>query len=93
MSPVFQLRTIIKLDTDFVSLTLFVNNKIAYELKEVIKIENIENTFNLNIGNGLSKIISTLTNRNESNLVYASRGDYAEIWALKYSENITIEEE
>lgn len=93
LSPVFQLRTIIKLDYDFVSLTLFVNNKLAYELKDIIKIDKIEKTFNSNIGNGLSKIISTLTNKNESNLIYASRGDYAESWALKYSENIKIVEE
>lgn len=93
LSPVFQIRTIIKLDSDSVSLTLFVNNNLAYELKDIIKIEKIEKIFNSNIGNGLSKIISTLCNKNESNLIYASRGDYAESWALKYSENIKIEEE
>lgn len=93
LSPVFQIRTIIKLDSDYVSLTLFVNNNLAYELKDIIKIEKIEKIFNSNIGNGLSKIISTLCNKNESNLIYASRGDYAESWALKYSENIKIEEE
>ena len=93
LSPVFQLRTIIKLDLDFVTLTLFINNKVAYELKNIIKIDKIEKTFNLNIGNGLSKIISTLSSENESNLIYASRGDYAETWALKYSESIIIEED
>lgn len=93
LSPVFQLRTIIKLDIDFVSLTLFINNKLAYELKNIIKIDKIEKTFNSNIGNGLSKVISTLSNKNESNLIYASRGDYAETWALKYSEAIIEEEE
>lgn len=93
LSPVFQLRTIINLDSDLVSLTLFVNNKVTYELKDVVKIDKIEKTFNSNIGNGLSKIISTLSNKNESNLIYASRGDYAEIWALKYSETITIEDD
>lgn len=93
LSPVFQLRTIIKLDIDFVSLTLFINNKLAYELKNIIKIDKVEKTFNSNIGNGLSKIISTLSNKNESNLIYASRGDYAETWALKYSEAIIEEEE
>lgn len=93
LSPVFQLRTIINLDSDFVSLKLFVNNSVTYELKNIIKIEKIEKTFDSNIGNGLSKIISTLSNKNESNLIYASRGDYAETWALKYSETITIENE
>ncbi len=92
LSPVFQLRTIIKLDSDFISLTLFINNRDTYELKNILKIDRIETTFNSNIGHGLSEIISTLTNKNESNLIYASRGDYAESWALKYSESITIEE-
>jgi len=93
LSPVFQLRTIINLDSDFVSLKLYVNNSVTYELKNIIKIANIAKTFDSNIGIGLSKIISTLSNKNESNLVYASRGDYAEIWALKYSETITIEDD
>lgn len=93
LSPVFQLRTIINLDSDSVSLKLFVNNSITYELKNVIKIDNIEKTFDSNIGNGLSKIISTLSNKNESCLIYASRGDYAEKWALRYSETITIEDD
>ena len=94
LSPVFQLRTIIKLNVDFVSLTLFANNTVvSYELKNIIKIEKIEETFNSNIGNGISKIITTLTNKKESNLIYASRGDYAEKWALKYSETIAIEDD
>lgn len=91
LSPVFQLKTIINLDSDYISLTLFVNNRVTYELKKIVKIEKIEEAFNLNIGTGLSKIISTLSNKNESNLIYASRGDYAEKWAFKYSETITIE--
>lgn len=93
LSPVFQLRTIINLDSDFVSLKLFVNNSVTYELKNIIKIAKIEKTFDTNIGKGLSKIISTLSNKNESNLIYASRGDYAETWALKHSDTITTENE
>lgn len=93
LSPVFQLRTIIKLDSDFISLTLFANNKVFYEFKNIIKINNIEKTFNSNIGNGLSKIIATLSNKNENNLIYSPRGDYAEIWALKYSETIVLEDD
>jgi replicative superfamily II helicase len=91
LSPVFQLRTIINLDSDFVSLTLFVNNKLSYKIPDVIKIEKIEKSFDSNIGIGLSKIITSVTNKNESNLVYASRGDHAEKWALKHSEAITSE--
>lgn len=93
LSPVFQLRTIINLNSDFISITLYVNNKITYKLDNIIKIDNIENLFNANNGTGLSKIISSLTNKNESNLVYASNGFLAENWALKYSETITIEVE
>ncbi|MEK6506996.1 DEAD/DEAH box helicase [Myroides sp. C4067] len=93
LSPVFQLRTIINLDSDFISLKLFINNNIKYELKNIIKINNIEKIFDSNYGSGLSKIISTLSSRNESNLIYASRGDYAEKWALKYSQTITIDDE
>ena len=91
LSPVFQLRTIIKLEDNNISLTLFANNKIFYELTDVLKIDNIEKTFNSNIGNGLARIIFTLSNKNESNLVYASRGDYAEKWALRFSETIVLE--
>lgn len=91
LSPVFQLRTLIKLDSDFVSLSLFINNKVSYKLENVIKIDNISKTFNSNIGKGLAHIIENLSNNNESNLIYASRGDYAEKWALKYSETIEIE--
>lgn len=93
LSPVFQLRTILVLNSDFVSLKLFINNKVFYELKDIIKIEKIEKTFNSNIGDGLADIVLKLSNKSESNLVYASRGDYAEKWALKYSESIIIENE
>lgn len=93
LSPVFQLRTIIHFDSNFLSITLYVNNKITYKLDNIIKIDNIENLFNSNYGKGLSKIISSLTNKDESNLVYASNGFLAENWALKFSETILIEEE
>lgn len=93
LSPVFQLRTILELNSDFVSLKLFINNHVSYELKDIIKIEKIEKTFNSNIGDGLADIVLKLSNRNESNLIYASRGDYAEKWALKLSESIIIEDE
>jgi superfamily II DNA or RNA helicase len=92
LSPVFQLRTIINLNSDLISITLYVNNKTTYKLDDIIKIDNIEKLFNSNYGIGLSKLISSLTNKNESNIVYVSRGDHAEIWALKYSESITIED-
>ncbi|WP_374505790.1 DEAD/DEAH box helicase [Flavobacterium sp.] len=91
LSPVFQLKTIIKLESDFISLTLFANNKLFYELSKVIKIDKIEKTFDSNIGIGLSEIISSLNNKNESNLIYASRGDYAEKWALRHSERIVVD--
>lgn len=88
LSPVFQLRTIINLESDFISLTLFVNNKMFYKCKDIIKINNIEKIFDNNYGIGLSKIISVLSNENESNLVYASAGNLAEKWALRFAENI-----
>ncbi|WP_425629405.1 DEAD/DEAH box helicase [Cellulophaga lytica] len=91
LSPVFQLRTLIKLDSDFVSLSLFINNKVSYNLEKIIKIDDISKIFNSNIGKGLAHIIKNLSNNNESNLIYASRGDYAEKWALRYSETIEIE--
>jgi len=91
LSPVFQLRTIIKLDDNTISLTLFANNKTFYTLDNIIEIDKIKTIFNSNIGQGLSLILASLTNRGESNLVYSSRGDYAEKWALKYSETIELE--
>jgi late competence protein required for DNA uptake (superfamily II DNA/RNA helicase) len=92
LSPVFQLRTIVNLESDYLSLTLFANNKVFYEIKNVVELKKIENTFNSNIGQGLSLIINSLAITGENNLVYSSRGDYAEKWALKYSETINIEE-
>ena len=92
LSPVFQLRTIIKIDVNSLSLTLFANNKVFYMLENVLEIKGIEKAFNSNIGEGLAKIINSLTNETDSNLIYSSRGDYAEKWALKYAEIITIEQ-
>lgn len=92
LSPVFQLRTIVKFEADKISLTLFANNKVFYILKDIFEITGIERAFNTNIGEGLAKIINALTNRTNSNLIYSSRGDYAEKWALKLAETITIEE-
>ncbi|HTN46625.1 MAG TPA: DEAD/DEAH box helicase [Flavipsychrobacter sp.] len=92
LSPVFQLRTIIKLNENSLSLTLFVNNKVFYMLEDVLQIDGIEKAFNANIGEGLAQIINSLTDAKESNLVYSSRGDYAEIWALKYAESVNISE-
>lgn len=91
LSPVFQLRTIINLENDFISLTLFVNNKMFYKCKDIIKIDNIEKKFDSNYGIGLSKIISVLSNKNESNLIYASAGNLAEKWALRFAEDIEEE--
>lgn len=91
LSPVFQLKTLVKFASDFVSLSLFINNKVSYKLENIIKIDNISKTFNSNIGEGLALVIKNLSNNNESNLIYASRGDYAEKWALKYSDTIEIE--
>ncbi|MFN0188436.1 MAG: DEAD/DEAH box helicase [Bacteroidia bacterium] len=88
LSPVFQLRTIIRLKLNSISLTLFINNEVTYELNDILKVDKIEEKFNSNIGLGLSEIISVLSNPNESNLIYSSRGDYAEKWALKFSERI-----
>ena len=92
LSPVFQLRTIVKLDSNLLSLTLFANNKIFYELNDIVEIKNIENNFNSNIGKGLAQIMLSFKNKNDSNLVYSSRGDYAEKWALKYAEELQNEE-
>ena len=91
LSPVFQLRTIIKLKSNFLSLTLFANNKVFYELNNIVEIKNIEKTFNSNIGAGLAQIMISFKDKNDNNLVYSSRGDYAEKWALKYS--IALQEE
>ena len=51
----------------------------------------MKKTFETNIGEGLSSIIATLTKKNESNLIYSSKGNFAEKWALKYSNSIEIE--
>lgn len=91
LSPVFQLRTVIKFDADNISLTLFANNKVFYMLENILEITGVEKAFNSNIGEGLAKIIKSLTTTTDSNLVYSSRGDYAEKWALRLAETITIE--
>jgi len=91
LSPVFQLRTIIKLEENSISLTLFAGNKVFHQIKEVIKIPKIEKTFNTNIGNGLAQIVAALSHKNDSNLIYSSRGDYAESWALKFAESVALD--
>ncbi|WP_304065128.1 DEAD/DEAH box helicase [Pedobacter glucosidilyticus] len=89
LSPVFQLKTIIELNQDAISLKLFINNKAFYKLDDIITIEKIEAIFKSNYGKGLSKIIAALTNANERNLVYAPDGYMAETWALEYAKSIT----
>lgn len=93
LSPVFQLRTIIKLNQDTLSLVLFENEGVFYEMDNVIKIPGVEKVFNSNIGEGLDLIIKALTSKKESNLVYSSRGDYAEKWAIKFAKTICVGEE
>lgn len=91
LSPVFQLRVIIKLDRNNVSLKLFTSkNNASHTVDNALNIDRIENIFNANIGSGLAAIIGALSAHDDSNLIYSSRSDYAEIWALKYAENIEI---
>jgi len=91
LSPVFQLKTIIDINKNHISLSLYVNNEKSYKLDNVVEIKNIEKAFDKNYGVGLAKIITAVTNENESNLVYAYRGDSAEDWALRYSESVSSE--
>ena len=93
LSPVFQLRTVIKLHSDSLSLTLFANDRVFYEIKDVVKIDKIERNFNLNIGSGLADIINVLSKKNESNLIYSPRGNNAQKWALKFSEKSKVTED
>lgn len=93
LSPVFQLKIILKLDNDNVSLKLYDSKTTTSTLKNVIQIPNIEKKFNISASSNLPPIIKTLSACNECNLVYSSDGNLAEKGALKYAETIEIQDE
>ncbi|UOX32378.1 DEAD/DEAH box helicase [Flavobacterium sediminilitoris] len=86
LSPVFQLKTIISLDENSLGFTIYTSEKRTFKVENAIEISSIKKIFNSNIGNAISLILSNLIkDPNSSNLIYAYRGDYAEIWALKFA--------
>jgi len=93
LSPVFQLKTIIDINSNHLSLSLYINNKKCLKLENIVEINKIENSFDKNYGIGLAKIIDAVTKKEEKNLIYAYRGDYAEDWAMKYSESIILSDD
>lgn len=93
LSPVFQLKTIIDISSNHLSLSLYINNKKSLKLENIVEINNIEKAFNKNYGIGLAKIIDAVTDQDEKNLIYAYRGDSAENWAMEYSESIILSDD
>lgn len=93
LSPVFQLKTIIDISSNHLSLSLYINNKKSLKLENIVEINNIEKSFDKNYGIGLAKIIDAVTDQEEKNLIYAYRGNYAEDWAMKYSESIILSDD
>lgn len=86
LSPVFQLKTILSINENSLGFTIYTSQKRTFKIKDAIKIENIKNVFNSNVGNAISLIlVNLIKDKNSSNLVYAYRGDYAETWALKFA--------
>src|SRR5690606_32092195 len=70
LSPVFQLKTIIDINSNHLSLSLYINNKKCLKLENIVEINKIENSFDKNYGIGLAKIIDAVTKKEEKNLIY-----------------------
>ncbi|WP_159461360.1 DEAD/DEAH box helicase [Dysgonomonas massiliensis] len=92
LSPVFQLKIILDLGKDDISLKLYDSKSTTSTLTNVIQIPNIKQMFDKNIGSGLSSIIKVLSTNDDCNLIYSSDGNYAERWALKYADTIEIKD-
>lgn len=94
LSPVFQLKTVLSLNEKSIEFKIYTNQNTTQTIIKDIKFDkNLKKLYDGNRGAGLSIIIKeVITNNNESNLVYASKSNLAESWALKYSESITQEE-
>lgn len=86
LSPVFQLKTIIKIEADHLSLVLRNHPDSNYEIENAIEIPGIQKQFSSSNTKALAIIVSKLIKTEESNLVYASKGNYAENWAKEFSE-------
>lgn len=93
LSPVFQLKAIIQLNEDSIQFRLYDDRIIQTIKKPLTTDKNLKRIYSNNRGDGLAIIINeVILNGKESNIIYASRSDHAETWALKYSESIPEEE-
>lgn len=88
LSPVFQLKTIIQLNENSISLNLYTDKNKFSTYKDIISIDNIKKIFSSVQGSGLAKIVTKLSKENESNIIYCSNGNIAESWALKYASEV-----
>lgn len=86
LSPVFQLKTIIEIETNH--LTIVVRNHLGsnYKIENAIEIPGIQKQFSSSNTKALALIVNKLIKSEESNLIYASKGNYAENWAKEFSE-------
>lgn len=94
LSPVFQLKTILKINEKNIEFKLYTDEKTTQKIvKNISSGKNLKKLYESNRGNGLSVIIKeVIYNNAENNLVYASKSNLAESWALKYADSIEQDE-
>jgi hypothetical protein len=90
LSPVFQLRTIINIKEASINFTVFGNNSKTQTItKNIVHQKNLKKLYEGNRGDGLAVIINKIiANNKDSNIVYSSKSNWAETWAIKYADSI-----
>lgn len=93
LSPVFQLKSIIQLNDNSIQFKLYDNKVIQTVKKPIESGKNVKRIFSNNRGDGLAILINEIIlNSNDNNIIYSSRSDSAETWAVKYSESIDLKD-
>ncbi|ALM50124.1 hypothetical protein AMR72_15200 [Flavobacterium psychrophilum] len=92
LSPVFQLKTVVNLTDSNIDFRIYGSNHTYNTItKQPEYAKNLKKLYEDNRGVGLSVLIKeVINNPEENNIVYSSRSDYAEGWALKYAQSLPI---
>lgn len=94
LSPVFQLKTVVNLTDSNIDFKIYGSNGTYNTIKKHPDYaKSLKKLYEANRGNGLSVLIrEVISNPEENNIVYSSRSDYAENWALRYAESLAVVE-
>lgn len=91
LSPVFQLKTVINLRDNAIDFKIYGNGNTVQTLRKPTNYDkSIKALYESNRGKGLSVIINEIImNDSENNIVFASKSNLAETWAVKYCESLS----